>query len=65
MQQNNLASKQQDLRNIGSLTNILNKGVLTNREKALIIEIHEAIKDSNDQQIGRDLIDLLKIMKLQ
>ena len=51
--------------NIQLLTNLINKKNVSNHEMSILIEIYQAIKISNDDDLGLDLLDTLETVNFE
>ena len=58
--------KQEHNHNIDLLLNIINKkqDIISQREQSVIIEIEQALKDTNANELGIDLLEILQTMDL-
>ena len=52
-------------KNIEMLTNLINEKNVTSHQLSIIVEIYQAIKISNDEELGLDLLDTLETVKFE
>ena len=62
---NNENEKAKHLTNIELLVNILNKDKKTRKDESIMMQIEQALKVSNDNELGMDLLDTLETLDLQ
>ena len=51
--------------NISKLLNIINKVDINSKELTIILDIYQVIKDSNDYQIGMELLETLDTINIE